>query len=315
MELITGIVLAVHGGAGRDVRREEHTPEREAAYRRGLVTALRTGYEMLTAGGSALDAVEAAVRMMEDDPYFNAARGASLSHAGLVELDASVMDGKTGGAGAVAGVTTIKNPVTLARAVMERSPYVMLVGEGAEEFARKEDLEIVENGYFVTPERRAQYERLLLLRTGGIVDTAEGKRGTVGAVARDAAGNLAAAPSTGGIAGKRYGRVGDSPIIGAGTWAENATCAVSATGHGEYFIRNAVAHDIAARIAYAGQSVAEAANEVVLRKLVALGGEGGVIVLDAHGNAALPFNTPGMYRGFVTEDGTIHTAIFTDETL
>jgi beta-aspartyl-peptidase (threonine type) len=250
---------------------------------------------------------------MEDDPYFNAARGASLSHAGLVELDASIMDGKTGGAGAVAGVTMVKNPVTLARAVMERSPYVMLVGEGAEEFAREHGLELVENAYFVTPERRAQHERLVRQGAGAVNTAAlpaDGKLGTVGAVARDAAGNLAAATSTGGMAGKRFGRVGDSPIIGAGTWAENATCAVSATGHGEFFIRRAVAHDIAARIAYAGQRVADAAGEVVLRKLAAIGGEGGVIALDAVGNAALPFNTPGMYRGFVTDDGTIHTAIF-----
>jgi len=308
------VVLAIHGGAGRDIRREEHSPEREAIYRVGLEAALRAGFNVLTSGGSAVDAVEAAVRAMEDDPYFNAARGASLSHAGIVEMDASLMDGR-GGAGAVASVTTVRNPVTLARAVMEQSPYVMLVGEGAEEFARERGLVLVENAYFVTPERRAQHDRLMR-QGGGLVNTAalpaDGKFGTVGAVARDAAGNLAAATSTGGMAGKRYGRVGDSPIIGAGTWADNATCAVSATGHGEYFIRNAVAHDIAARIAYGGQTVAAAAEEVVLHKLAALGGDGGVIALDARGNAALPFNTPGMYRGYVTEPGAVHVAIFAD---
>lgn len=313
MDFFSNVALAVHGGAGSDITPENLSAERIAAYHAGLAAALRAGYARLRRGESALDAVEAAVRVMEDDSCFNAGRGASLAFNGTAELDASIMDGATRAAGAIAGVTTVKNPITLARAVMERSPYVMLTNSGAEQFAAEQDLPLVENSYFRTPERLAQLEHIRA--NGGApmntatVPNAE-KHGTVGAVALDKNGNLAAATSTGGMAGKRYGRVGDSPIIGAGTFAENETCAVSATGHGEYFIRWAAASDVAARMRYGGVSLDIAASEVVLNVLHNVGGEGGLIALDAHGNAALPYNTPGMYRGVIRASGEIRVSIF-----
>ncbi|GAB4467317.1 MAG: isoaspartyl peptidase/L-asparaginase [Armatimonadaceae bacterium] len=319
-EPMASVVLAVHGGAGRDIVRGKRGDSHDDACRNGLTNALRAGYAVLQRGGAALDAVEAAVRVLEDDPHFNAARGASLALNGKAELDASVMDGATGGAGAVAGITTVKNPVTLARAVMEKSSFVFLVAPGAEEFADTLDLERVSNDYFITPEREAQRQRLLA-QGGGFTVTAavpedpqDQKLGTVGAVARDRSGNLAAATSTGGMAGKRHGRVGDSPLIAAGTWAENRTCAVSCTGHGEYFIRHAVAYDIAARMKYAGVSLGEASGET-LHEVTQSGGDGGLIALDAQGNATLPFNTPGMYRGYITEDGSVYVSIYREEHL
>jgi beta-aspartyl-peptidase (threonine type) len=313
---LTDVVLAIHGGAGT-IRRADLISEREAAYREALREALHAGRDVLMAAGSALDAVCAAVCLLEDNPLFNAGRGAVLTYDGDVELDASIMDGQNSMAGAITGVRTVKNPVLLARAVMERSPYVLLVGEGAEEFARRHEFETASSSYFETPERRSQLQRLLGKAAGSVAPemalSEDRKFGTVGAVARDHAGNLAAATSTGGMTGKRFGRVGDSPIVGAGVWASNATCAVSATGHGEYFIRHAVAHDIHARMAYGGASVAEAAGAVIQGALRAAGGEGGVIALDALGNAALPFNTPGMYRGILRANGEIKVAIFDAE--
>ncbi|HVK03352.1 MAG TPA: isoaspartyl peptidase/L-asparaginase [Armatimonadaceae bacterium] len=315
---IPGVALAIHGGAGT-IRRENLTPEIEAACHRALESALRAGHGILTSGGGALDAVEAAVRFLEDEPLFNAGRGAVFTAEGHNELDAAVMDGATGKAGAVAGVTTVRNPVTLARAVLERTPFVFLAGRGAEQLAADLGMECVDPPYFWTEARWKQLqeaqrrERENPSDPGAAVSLSEdNKFGTVGAVAVDEGGNLAAATSTGGMTNKRYGRVGDSPVIGAGTWADNTTCAVSATGHGEYFLRLAVAHDIAARVAYAGASVAEAAGAVVHEKLRAAGGDGGVIALDARGNAALPFNTSGMYRGYVTRSGEVRTAIYAD---
>lgn len=314
MDFFQNVVMAVHGGAGTDITPENHTPERIAAYHAGLIAALRAGFERLQRGDSALDAVEAAVRSMEDDPVFNAGRGASLARNGRAELDASLMDGATRAAGAIAGVSNVKNPISLARAVMEHSPYVLLTGEGAEQFAAEQNAPLVENAYFQTPERLAQLDRLRAsgnapLNTAAVPASGD-HHGTVGAVALDKNGDLAAATSTGGMAGKQYGRVGDSPIIGAGTFAENETCAVSATGHGEYFIRWAAASDVAARMRYGGVPVDIAASEVVLNILRNVGGEGGLIALDAHGDCALPYNTPGMYRGVVTAQGEIRIGIF-----
>ncbi len=310
------IALAVHGGAGT-ILRENLSPEMEAACRAGLETALRAGWARLQSGASAVDAVEAAVRVLEDDPLFNAGRGAVFTSDGRNEMDAALMDGRTRSAGAVAGAQTARNPVTLARAVMERTPFVLVSGAGADALASELGLETVPPSYFWTEARWAQ---LLKQREREAADggangitmslSEDNKWGTVGAVARDTSGALAAATSTGGMTNKRYGRIGDSPLIGAGTWADNATCAVSATGHGEYFIRNAVAHDIAARIAYGGQTVQEAANIMVNGALVEVGGDGGVIALDAHGRAALPFNSAGMYRGWITKDGAVSVAIY-----
>ena len=307
------VVLVLHGGAGT-IRRADMTAEREARYRAALSEALKAGHAVVSRGGSAVDAVESAVRVLEDDPLFNAGKGAVFTHDGRNELDASIMDGRTRAAGAVAAVTVVKNPISLARAVMEKSPHVMMAGPGAEEFARGAGIEIVDPSYFRTDERRRQLEREREREKekgkpiSALSESA--KFGTVGVVALDKNGNLAAGTSTGGMTNKRHGRIGDSPIIGAGTWADNATCGVSATGHGEYFIRWAVAHDIAALMEYRGLSVAQAADEVVNKKLKAAGGVGGVVALDAKGNAALPFNSEGMYRGFVTESGKVTVAIF-----
>jgi beta-aspartyl-peptidase (threonine type) len=313
------VVLAIHGGVGT-LTHEELTPEVERAYRADLERALRAGSAVLDGGGTSLDAVEAAIRILEDSPRFNAGKGAVFTHEGRNELDASIMDGGTKRAGAMAGVTVVKNPIAGARAVMEKTPHVMLVGPGADAFARSAGLEIVDPSYFRTEDRWQQLQRALEeeKKAGG-----QGRRavpdalplGTVGAVALDRHGHLAAGTSTGGMTNKRFGRVGDSPIIGAGCYAEDASCAVSATGHGEYFIRYAVAHDIAARVKYQGLSVSRAADEVIqktLRATDAEGGvaEGGVIVLDARGRFAASFNTEGMYRGSITSDGTTKIAIF-----
>lgn len=300
--------LALHGGAG-NITPHNLPPDQEAACRAVLSQALETGHELLEGGGHALDAVETVVRLLENSPWFNAGHGASLTHEGRAELDASVMDGRTRLAGAVAGVTTIRNPVTAARAVMERSPYVLLIGGGAEDFALQNALEIVDPSYFHTPR---QLEKLELLRRSKapVPSKTPEKWGTVGAVALDTHGDLAAATSTGGMMNKRFGRVGDSPLIGAGTYADNATCAVSATGHGEHFICNVVAYDIAALMEYKGLSVHEATKEVVMRKLVARGGEGGVIAISHNGEVAMTFNCAGMYRASITNEGVATVQIF-----
>lgn len=306
--------LVIHGGAGvieRSVLGE--TEEREV--RAALDRALDVGNAVLQKGGSALDAVEAAVVTLEESPHFNAGKGAVFNAEGGHELDASIMEGHTRRAGAVAGVTTVRNPIRLARAVMEHSPHVMLAGAGAEKFAdTRREIERVPNRWFDTGHRRKQLEAAQAKEEAGAAVVEKGTYfGTVGAVALDAQGRIAAATSTGGMTNKKWGRVGDSPVIGAGTWADER-CGVSGTGWGEFYIRNAVAHDICARVAYRGDSLAAAAEEVVNRIVPAHGGDGGAIALDRDGNIAMPFNTSGMYRGWVRPDGTRGTAIFRDDT-
>lgn len=304
--------LAIHGGAGT-LRPGEMNAERAAQYHAGLRRAVEAGRNTLLAGGAALDAVTAAVVALEDDPLFNAGRGAVFTAAGTQEMDAAVMDGRERRAGAVAGIFGPKNPVLAARAVMEHSPHVLLIGEGALALCRERGLDFADRDYFYTESRwRALQRTLDMARRGVAADEAvdEARRhGTVGAVARDRHGNLAAATSTGGMTGKLPGRVGDSPIIGAGTYADNATCAVSATGHGESFIRYAAAHEIAARIHHAGRSLAEAAQAVV-EELGRIGGSGGLVAVGRDGELVLPFNCAGMYRGYVETDGIVYTAIY-----
>ncbi|AFE09110.1 asparaginase family protein [Corallococcus coralloides DSM 2259] len=365
--------LVIHGGAGV-ISRENLTPEREAAMRAALTEALQAGHAVLAKGGRSMDAVTAAIRVMEDSPYFNAGKGAVFNHDGVNELDAAVMDGKTRMAGAVAGVHHIQNPIDLARLVMEKSPHVMMVGDGAEAFAQSQGMPLVDAKYFYTEERWQGLQRALeqekakgappaeqgqpstqgqspaqpsapgqppaqgatpgqpvtpaqppastpqpgqsaqprpgsSLTPGVDPITGDHKFGTVGAVALDMDGNLAAGTSTGGMTNKRFGRVGDAPIIGAGTYADER-CAVSATGHGEFFIRYTVARDICARVEYQDLPLPEAANHVVHDVLVKAGGEGGVIAMDRQGHVAMPFNSSGMYRGYIGEDGTPTVAIF-----
>ena len=305
--------LAIHGGAGT-INPATMTPAREAGYRAGLATALRAGHSVLADGGTALDAVTAAVMALEDDPHFNAGRGAVYTAAGRQEMDAAVMRGEDRGAGAVAGIFGPRNPVLAARAVMEHSESVLLMGEGALEFLRGRGLVWAEPDYFFTDARWQALQDELARRARDSADTRDdaARHGTVGAVARDQAGNIAAATSTGGMTGKPPGRVGDSPVIGAGTWADNATCAISATGHGEFFIRWAAAHEIASRMRYLGLPVAVAAEQVVT-ELGVLGGSGGLIAVDAAGNVALPFNCTGMYRGVIGVDGVARTGIYRDD--
>jgi len=301
------ISIAIHGGAGV-ITRGSMTRDEEEAYRRDLGRALDAGYERLASGGSGLDAVTAAVRILEDSPLFNAGRGAVFSHEGINELDASIMDGRTLEAGAVAGVTHIRNPIDLARMVMERSQHVLLAGEGAEEFALEQGMDLVPQNYFFTERRWQQLEKA---RTGDRYSAAEiGYYGTVGAVALDRHGNLAAATSTGGMTNKRWGRVGDSPIIGAGTYADNESCAVSATGSGEFFIRAVAAHEISSLMKYRGLALEEAAREVVQGKLKRIGGDGGIIAVDREGNIALEFNTEGMFRGARDSKGRREIGIY-----
>jgi beta-aspartyl-peptidase (threonine type) len=294
--------IVVHGGVGT-ILREHMTPEVEAEYRAMMKTVIDTGAAVLARGGSALDAVEQTIRLMEDSPLFNAGKGAVFTHEGRNELDASIMDGSNLAAGAVAGVTDIRNPITAARAVMEMSQHVLLTGKGASEFATEQGLELVDPAYFRNERRWNELQRVL----------ERDKHGTVGCVALDRNGDLAAGTSTGGMTNKRYNRVGDSPIIGAGTYANNATCAVSATGHGEYFIRYTVAHDISALMEYKGLSLDDAARAVIKNKLASAGGTGGVITVDCEGNISMPFNTEGMYRGYKTSDGNNGVFIFSDE--
>src|SRR5438876_1428700 len=312
-------VLVIHGGAGV-IPREQMPPQKEGEYRAALKAALQAGYDLLKTNGTSLDAVSAAIRMMEDSPLFNAGHGAVLNSAGEVELDAAIMDGATRKAGAIAAVKHIKNPIDLARLVMDRSPHVMLVADGAEAFAAEQGLVRVARQYFITEHRQKQLERIQREQSSGSKPQSIWQQervtdsfGTVGAVALDRQGNLAAGTSTGGIANKKPGRVGDSALIGAGTYADNATCAVSATGHGEYIVRAVVAHDISALVEYRGLSPGEAAELVVKMKLVEFGGEGGVIGADRKGNIAMQFNSQGMYRAFVREDGKHFVAIYSGQ--
>lgn len=305
--------LAIHGGAGT-MRRNAMTPVLEAAHRAGLRTALLAGRAVLAASGTALDAVTRAVMALEDDPLFNAGHGAVFTADGRLEMDAAIMDGRTRAAGAVAGVLGPRNPVLAARAVMEHSGTVMLIGEGALAFCREQGVAFEEAAYFHTDCRWQALQAELDRRRQGAPDTRDdaARHGTVGAVARDTAGNLAAATSTGGMTAKRPGRVGDCPVIGAGTWAENASCAISATGTGEVFIRHGAAHEIAARMRLGGQSLARAARDVVA-ELGRDGGDGGLIAVAADGTVALPFNCAGMYRGTIGPEGGAFTAIYDGE--
>jgi beta-aspartyl-peptidase (threonine type) len=303
-------MLVIHGGAGA-LPKQKRTPELEAEVRAALADALRMGHGILAGGGAALEAVEAAVRVLEDSPHFNAGKGAVFSNAGTNELDAAIMDGATLRAGAVAAVTRIKNPISLARLVMEKSRHVLLVGAGAEAFAREQGVELVDPAYFHTERRwkelqEAQERERTQGSDAGVDD--EIMYGTVGAVALDRAGNLAAATSTGGTTNKRFGRVGDTPLIGSGTYADNRTCAVSCTGKGELFIRAVAAQDVCALVGYKGVPLTEAAA-AVLAKVKALGGEGGLIAVDARGNVAMPFDTAAMYRGQVDASGRLVVAI------
>jgi L-asparaginase / beta-aspartyl-peptidase len=306
------LALAVHGGAGT-IRRSALTPELEAAHHAGLRTALQAGYAVLAAGGTAVDAATKAVVALEDDPLFNAGRGAVFTAAGAIEMDAAVMDGRDRAAGAVAGMTGPRNPVLAARAVMEHSDSVLLIGAGAIAFCRDQGLAMESAEYFHTGRRWDALQQELHRRQTGAADTRDDadRHGTVGAVARDLAGNLAAATSTGGMTAKRPGRVGDTPVFGAGTWAENGACAVSATGTGEVFIRYGAAHEIAARMRIGGQPLAGAAADVVA-ELREQGGDGGVIAVDAAGRIAMPFNSHGMYRGSVDASGILRTSIYQD---
>jgi beta-aspartyl-peptidase (threonine type) len=332
-------VLVIHGGAGT-ILKSQMTPEKEKAYRASLDKALQTGYAILEKGGTALDAVEATVRIMEDDPLFNAGKGAVFTAEGKNELDAAIMNGKTLAAGSIAGVTTIRNPITAARAVMEKSPHVMLAGRGAEAFAKEQGLDIVDPSYFFTEDRwkglQGMIERLEKEKgfdsmakkasmMGGYYDSTkhqpslrqkenrDDKYGTVGAVALDRHGNLAAATSTGGMTNKKWNRVGDAPIIGAGTYANNATVAISGTGWGEYFIRLVMAKSISDMMEFGKWSLKDAANEMIMKRLPALGGDGGLIAVDKDGNVALPFCTEGMYRGYRSSVGKQEIKIYKEE--
>lgn len=314
---VPNVVLAIHGGIA--AKRKESNAELEKTLRTELQRALETGYrELQKPAASGLDAVEAAIRILEDSPHFNAGKGAVFTHEGRNELDASIMEGREKRAGAVASVTVIKNPIAAARAVMEKSKHVLLVGRGAEVFATKAGLEIVEPSYFKTERRWNEIQETLrkeaeAAHKGSAAPAVAGEQwSTVGAVALDPAGNLAAGTSTGGMSNKMFGRVGDSPIIGAGTYADNEACAISATGHGEYFIRYVVAHDIAALVKYKQMPVEAAAAEVVLGKLKTAGGEGGLIALDRQGRLAMPYNTEGMYRGYVNRDGKVTVMLYGD---
>jgi beta-aspartyl-peptidase (threonine type) len=301
--------LVVHGGCGI-IEREHLTAEQERDTRAALDRALGAGSDILIGGGSALDAVEAAVRVLEDDPHFNAGRGSVLTFQGTVETDAAIMDGQSRAAGSVTGATGTRNPITLARAVMERSPHVMISREGADEFSRQQGLEQAPPDYFEIPERRRQWEEFRTLPEDEAFDI-DLKYGTVGAVALDSNGHVAAATSTGGLTGKRWARVGDSPIIGAGTYADDRACAVSTTGAGEYFLRISAAHEMSARIRYRGED-AQTAADAVIAEVAALGGTGGVIVVTPRGEGVYAFNTPGMYRGEASPAGR-SVAIFGDE--
>jgi beta-aspartyl-peptidase (threonine type) len=314
-DVVTDVVLGVHGGTGMD--KKDITPELDRQYRAALTEALKAGKTKLDAGGSSLDAVEAAIRLMEDNPLLNAGRGAVFTRDGRNELDASIMEGAMKRAGAVGGVQTIKNPISAARAVMEKSKHVLFVGRGAEVFATQQGLEIVDPSYFWTEMRWKAIQEVWRKEAADRQQTqsaveaiAKVEYGTVGAVSRDAQGHLAAGTSTGGMTGKMPGRVGDSPIIGAGTYADNAAAAISCTGHGEYFIRYAVAHEIVAQMKHKNAAVEAAAEDVVNRQLKSAGGEGAVIALDRNGRFAAAFNSEGLYRGSITKAGAIRVRLY-----
>lgn len=299
--------IAIHGGAGT-ILRTQMTPVLEKEYRGGLESALSTGWQILKNGGSALDAVEAAVCSLEDFPLFNAGRGSVFTHDGEQEMDASIMDGARLKAGCVAFVKNIKNPVHLARLVMERTEHVLLAGDGANQFAEQQDVETPPDEYFFTEHRWLQLQEAIAEGRVQLDHAAAKPIGTVGAVACDKNGNLAAATSTGGMTNKKFGRVGDTAIIGAGTYADD-TCAVSCTGHGEYFMLASTAHDVAARMKYKGLSLEDAARETI-DHLTAIKGEGGLIAVDREGNVTLPFNSDGMYRGYIDENGDSQIRIY-----
>lgn len=306
--------IVIHGGAGT-ILRENMSAESEAAYKSQLEEAIRVGYTILKNGGSSLDAVEKTINILEDSPLFNAGKGAVFTNAETNELDASIMDGKTLNAGASAGTKTVKNPINLARAIMEQSPHVMLAGEGADTFAKERGLEIVSPEYFSTDTRLNTLKRIKEKEKAlAATDTThtDSKFGTVGCVALDQNGNLAAGTSTGGMTNKRWGRVGDAPIIGAGTYANNNTCAVSCTGWGEFFIRAMVAHDISALMEYKGLTLQEAAKVVIQKKVPELGGDGGIIAVDKNGNMVMEFNTAGMYRASMNDKGELTIGIYND---
>lgn len=313
------VAIVIHGGAGT-ILKKNMSPELEAEYNLVLEKAVREGYAILKNGGTSIDAVEKTINILEDSPLFNAGKGAVFTNQGKNELDASIMDGKTLKAGAVAGVTTVKNPIDLARAVMEKSEHVMLAREGAEYFASQHGIEIVDPSYFYVESR---YKSLLKAKEKEKIELdhdskasfydatiKDSKFGTVGCVALDKDGNIAAGTSTGGMTNKKWGRIGDSPVIGAGTYANNKTCGVSATGWGEFFIRNVVAYDISALMEYKNLSLKDAANEVIQKKLTALGGDGGIIAIDKEGNIVMEFNTAGMYRASIDKDEKITIAIY-----
>lgn len=317
--------IAIHGGAGT-ILKANMTPEKEVLYRKALQEAVNAGYTILEQNGSAMDAVKAAVISLEDCPLFNAGKGSVFNKEGTQEMDASIMDGKDLSAGAVAGVRNVRNPITLAYEVMRNSDHVFLSGKGAQEFAVKQGLKIESDEYFFSQFRYDQWQAIRESEKTALdhslqaaneakdqQETGEKKFGTVGAVACDSNGNVAAATSTGGMTNKKYGRIGDSPVIGAGTYANNKTCAVSSTGHGEMFIRAVVAYDIHALMDYKGLSLESAAEEVVNKKLMAIGGDGGVIGVDKNGNAALVMNCPGMYRAVRSSDGTNEVAIYNEK--
>ena len=323
----TKIALVIHGGAG-DFTSGKFSPEVENAYKEKLTEALHVGYKILNDGGSSLDAVERVIKILEDSPLFNAGRGAVTTVKGEYELDASIMDGRTLDAGAITGVSHIKNPITLARLVMDNSPHVLLWGKGAEEFAVKQGLKLVDSVYFFNNEKRAAYEKQKLeeeklknknkkrkvykRKAFNYTENSISKFGTVGCVALDKDGNLAAGTSTGGLQGKMTGRVGDSPIIGAGTYANNYTCAISCTGQGEYFLKEVIAYDVSALVEYKGMSLNSAVNHVIKEKLKDAGGLGGLIALDRYGNIVMNFNTTGMFRGYITDNGKPIVKLYAD---
>jgi beta-aspartyl-peptidase (threonine type) len=309
------VAFAIHAGAGT-ISKEDFTASLELEIRNTLMQAVQAGHEVLSSGGSSLDAVTLAVTMLENSPHFNAGRGAVFNAEGKHELDASIMDGSNLEAGAVTGVQNVRNPILLARKIMTDSPHVMLMGEGAEVFARANGIEFADDDYFFTERRWQQLQNAKSNEKQDAhlpPESPDRWLSTVGAVALDASGNLAAATSTGGITNKRWGRVGDSPIIGAGTYADNRSCAVSATGHGEYFIRATIARDICARVQYQGLDLAAAADAVINGQLRDMGGDGGIIAMDSNGNIALTFNTPGMYRASMDAEGKVLVRIYKDE--
>lgn len=309
------VALVLHGGAGV-ILKKNMTPELEAAYKTKLQEALDTGYAILQRGQSSREAVVRTIQILEDSPLFNAGKGAVFTHAETNEMDASIMDGKTLEAGAVAGVRTIKNPILAAQAVLEKSPHVLLTGKGAEEFAKEQHIEQVEPAYFKTEKRLEQLRRLKAEEPRGQLSDPlrkAAKYGTVGVVALDKQGNITAGTSTGGMTNKRYGRVGDSPIIGAGTYADNQTCGVSSTGHGEFFMRYLVAYDIAALMKYKKYKLEKACRQVVMKKLKKAGGSGGVVALDAKGNISMTFNSPGMFRAYRDAKGNSEVLIYEAE--